>query len=88
MKFLAIGLTVLGTVLFMLSHPNQSILKHHLSVGVRYFSIVSVVFGLLLFLIYLPMLVGVFIWCVAIMLMYSIFPFITVFKVRTTHDNK
>ncbi len=88
MKSFGIILTLIGCLSLYLSHPNQALVKNHLSGQFMYLGLIILVTGFFALLYVLPALVAVCMWLALLILTGSFAPFLPLFKRYMTNENK
>lgn len=79
-KLIGITITLVGCILFYLSHPNQHFLKLSLSKNFTHLGIVLLLIGLIFLLLFIPKLAATCIWIAVIVMVLSLIPFLDLFK--------
>ncbi|QCO23061.1 hypothetical protein C9E88_16770 [Acinetobacter cumulans] len=86
MKILAVILCMMGCLLLYFSHRHQNLLqqslrKHHLYIGLSLI-LVSLIFLLMSVL----KLVAVYMWLMTLLVVWSLIPFVALFKKNIPHE--
>lgn len=85
-KILAVILCLLGCITLYCSHPHQSLLKQKLSKPYVYAGTSLLIIALILLFIAVPKLVAIYMWLMTMLVVWSLIPFITLFKKNISNE--
>ncbi len=80
MKIVAVFICLLGSFILYCSHHHQTLLKQHLPKNLRLIGYVLLVLSIILLLCSVPKLVAIFMWLMSMLTVWSLAPFIVLFK--------
>jgi cell division protein FtsW (lipid II flippase) len=86
MKILAVILCLIGCVLLYCSHQHQKLLKQKLAKQAVYIGLSLVIVSLILLFISVPKLVAAYMWSMTMLVMWSLLPFIALFKKNISNE--
>ncbi len=80
MKILGFVFAMMGYLTLYLTHPNQALIATRLPDQYRWIGLMAVIVSFIILLLKLPILVSVYMNCIAAIVMWSFLPFIPLFK--------
>lgn len=86
MKIFAVLLCVMGSFILYCSHCHQSLLKQYLAKHYVYVGLALLMISIILLLMSVPKLVAVYMWLMTMLMVWSLVPFIVLFKKNIAHE--
>ena len=86
MKIIDVMICLIGCVLAYCSHHHQNLLKQKLAKHYVYIGLGLLIISLSFLLISVPKLVAVYMWLMTMLVVWSLIPFIALFKKNIPHE--
>jgi len=85
-KIFAVILCMIGCIALYCSHHHQNLLKQKLAKHYVYIGLGLLIISLSFLLISVPKLVAVYMWLMTMLVVWSLIPFIALFKKNTSNE--
>ncbi|RKG31227.1 hypothetical protein [Acinetobacter tianfuensis] len=86
MKIIAVMICLIGCVLIYCSHRNQNLLKQHLPKKYAVTGLFLLIISVVLLFYSVPKLVAIYMWSMTLIAVWSLIPFVALFKKNTPHE--
>lgn len=86
MKIIAMLICLVGCIFIYCSHHHQSLFKQHLSKYYAFMGLILLIISIILLFYSVPKLVAIYMWSMALIVTWSLLPFIALFKKNISHE--